>query len=256
MKLICLGSGSTGNGYILETEKEAIMIECGISMREIKKALKWDISKIVGCLVSHHHQDHAKYLPEVIKCGIKVLALPEVFSIRLWGKSGRETKPFCKEIEPMHGYKVGGFKVFTFPLNHANNDGSECPCLGFLIEHEEMGKLLFVTDTMMLKYSFPVIDHVMIEANYEDNILAGNIESGIVESSQRSRLLASHLELQQSAKILQRPEFGAVQNIILLHLSSRNSDPEKFRKVITSATGIPTQVAKAGFEMDLSKTPY
>lgn len=256
MRLICLGSSSSGNGYILEAENEALMIECGVAMREFKKALKWDINKVVGCLVSHHHQDHAKYLPEVINCGIKVLALPEVFMIRLWGKSIRETKPFCKEIEPMHGYKVGSFKVFTFPLNHVNNDGSECGCVGFLIEHEEMGKLLFVTDTMMLKFSFPGVDHIMIEANYEDNILTENIESGKVDKSQHSRLLASHLELHQSAKILQRPEFGSIQNIVLLHLSDRNSDPEEFRKVITSATGIPAHVARAGFEIELSKTPY
>ena len=242
MRLICLGSSSTGNGYILEAENEALMIECGINMQEVKKALKWDISKIVACIVSHRHQDHALHLPKVIKCGIKVLALPEVFNVILWGKSSRETKPFCKEIEPLHGYKVGGFKLFTFDLHHANNDGSECPCLGYLIEHEEMGKLLFVTDTMMLKYSFPGVDHIMIEANYEDDILSGNIESGKVEASQRSRLLASHLELQQTAKILQRPEFRGVQNIILLHLSARNSDPDKFRKVITSATGVPAQV--------------
>lgn len=256
MRLICLGSSSNGNCYILESENEALMIECGIHMREVKKALNWKLSKIVACVVSHRHQDHALHLPEVVKCGIKVLALPDVFEARLWGKSRRETEPFCKEIEPMHGYKVGGFKIFAFDLTHSNNDYSPCPCVGFLIEHEELGKLLFVTDTMMMKYSFPGVDHIMIEANYEDGILDESIANGITEASQRSRLLASHLELQQTAKILQRPELKGVQNIVLLHLSSRNSDPELFRETIEAATGKPVKIARPGLNLELSKTPY
>lgn len=256
MELICLGSSSTGNGYILKAANEALMIECGINMREVKKALEWNLSQVVGCIVSHQHQDHAKYLPDVVKCGIRVLALPEVIALRMWGKSRSMAKPFCKEIEPMHGYKVGGFKIFAFDLHHANNDRSPCPCLGFLIEHSEMGKLMFVTDTMMLKYTFPGVDHIMIEANYEDSILTGNIDSGKVHSSERPRLLASHLELQQTAKILQRPEFITAQNVILLHLSARNSNPDKFRTTIEQVTGRPVKIASPGLVMELSKTPY
>lgn len=255
MRLICLGSGSTGNGYILETGKEALMIECGISMQEVKKALDWDLSKIVACIVSHKHQDHAIYLRQVVRSGIKVLALPDVFD-RLCGTDLRETEPFCKRIELMHGYKAGGFRIYAFDLDHSNNDYSPCPCVGFLVEHEEMGRLLFVTDTMMLKYSFPGVDHIMIEANYEDDILTRSIEAGITEVSQRSRLHASHLELRQTAKILQRPEFKDAQNIILLHLSSRNSDPVLFRSTIEEATGKPVRIAKPGLILELSELPY
>lgn len=244
-----MGSSSSGNGYILETENEALLLECGIAMSQVKKALKWNISKITACLISHKHQDHSKHLPEVVKTGIRVLALDEVFD-RLNERS------FCKSIEPMHGYKVGGFKVLAFELNHANNDRSPCPCLGFLIEHEEMGKLLFVTDTMMLRYQFPGINHIMIEANYEDEILDYNIEQGITESWQKPRLLASHLEVRQTAQILQRPEYADVQNIVLLHLSSRNSNPDLFREIMQSATGKPVHIARPGLILSLSKEPY
>lgn len=247
--LKCLGSSSSGNGYILETENEALMLECGISMTQVKKSLKWNISKITACLISHKHQDHSKHLPEVVKTGIRVMALDEVFD-RLNDRS------FCKSIEPMHGYKVGGFKVLAFDLDHANNDRSPCPCLGFLIEHKEMGKLLFVTDTMMFKYSFSGVDHIMIEANYEDEILDYNIEQGVTEPWQKPRLLASHLEVRQTAKILQRPEYTDVQNILLLHLSSRNSNPDLFREIVQSATGKPVQIARPGLILPLSKEPY
>lgn len=249
VKLICLGSSSSGNGYILDAGEEALILEAGISMVDYKKALNWNLRKVVGCLISHKHQDHSKHLPEVTKCGIRVMALEEVFD-RLKDHS------FCKSIEPMHGYKVGGFKILAFDLQHANNDRTPCPCIGFLIEHEAMGRLLFVTDTMMLKYHFPGVNHIMIEANYEDDLLNYNIEQGITESWQKPRLLASHLEVKQTARILQRSELNAVENIILLHLSSRNSDPDQFREIIQGATGKPVYIAKPGLTLELSKQPY
>lgn len=249
--LKCLGSSSSGNGYILETENEALLIECGKPLLNIKKALNWNISKIVACIVSHKHQDHSKHLPEVIKAGIKVMAVSDVIN-RLHPAHRR----FCKELKPTQGYKVGGFKVFTFELQHANNDCTPCPCLGFVIEHDDMGKLLFVTDTMMMKYRFNGINHIMIEANYEDEILDYNIENGITEAWQKSRLLASHLELNQTAKILQGFDLSAVSNVVLLHLSSRNSDAPMFKSIIEQAIGLPVNIAKPGLTLTLSQQPY
>lgn len=55
MFLRVINSGSSGNGYILESENEALIIECGCKLIDIKKALNFNISKVVGCLVSHEH---------------------------------------------------------------------------------------------------------------------------------------------------------------------------------------------------------
>lgn len=54
-KLKCFGSSSSGNGYILENENEALLIECGCRFMDCKKAMNFQISKIVGCLISHEH---------------------------------------------------------------------------------------------------------------------------------------------------------------------------------------------------------
>ena len=59
MKLKVLGSNSLGNCYILENKDEALILEAGIKLVNVKKALNYNISKIVGCLVSHEHNDHA-----------------------------------------------------------------------------------------------------------------------------------------------------------------------------------------------------
>lgn len=247
--LKCLGSSSSGNCYIIETGNEALILECGLPILQVKKSLNWNLSKVVGCLISHKHQDHSKYLPEVLKCGIKVLALDEVFN-------RQQNRLFCKTIKPMHGYKVGSFKVLAFDLQHANSDRSPCPCLGFLIENNAMGKLLFMTDTMMLKYHFPEINHIMIEANYDDDILDYNVQQGNTTSSEKPRLLASHLEIKQATKIIKRLNNPELQNIVLLHLSSRNSDEKQFKGLVQEATGKPVAVARPGLEINLSKEPY
>ena len=55
MKLQVLGSSSAGNGYIIGNDNEVIVIEAGIKLKEIKKALDFNISKIRGVLISHEH---------------------------------------------------------------------------------------------------------------------------------------------------------------------------------------------------------
>lgn len=55
MLLKCLGSSSCGNCYLLKAENETLIVECGIKFKEIQKAMNFNISHIVGCLVTHEH---------------------------------------------------------------------------------------------------------------------------------------------------------------------------------------------------------
>lgn len=245
MELIVLGSSSTGNCYVFRASDGVLIVECGIDIRELKKALSWRLNIIAGCLVSHRHKDHSKFIPQLTKCGIKVLALEDVLL-----DYDNSTRTFCKAVEPMTGYKVGGFKVFTLPVDH------DVPCLGFVIEHAEMGKLLFVTDTMMLRYRIKGLTHIMLEANYSDEILQENIDNGVVPRSMRARLMQSHMELQTATDILKTTDLSNVSKIILLHLSERNGDAEVFKRHIEQQTGKPTVIAAPGVRVDLSNEPY
>lgn len=51
----CLSSSSSGNCYLLESKTECLVLEAGISFKEAKKALNFNISKVKGVLVSHEH---------------------------------------------------------------------------------------------------------------------------------------------------------------------------------------------------------
>lgn len=50
-----ISSGSQGNAYILEGYGEILLIECGVSLKDISKTLNYDLSKVVGVCVSHSH---------------------------------------------------------------------------------------------------------------------------------------------------------------------------------------------------------
>lgn len=245
MKLTCIGSSSKGNCYILSAADGVLIVECGISLSEVKKALKWRLNGVCGCLVSHRHGDHSKHLPDFVRNGIRVLALADVFD-----HYGIADRGFCKIIEPMRGYKVGGFRVLPLAVSH------DVPCLAFIIDHNEMGKLLFVTDTMMFNYRIKGLNHIMLESNYCDDVLQHNIDNGTMPRSMRSRLLQSHMELQTAADTITATDISDVRNIIMLHLSDRNSDADAIQRKITEASGRPVYIAEPGLQLDLSKTPY
>ena len=245
MKLSVLGSSSSGNGYVLEASDGVLVIECGVPLIEVKKAIDFKIGRIAGAIVTHRHGDHAKYIGEYLKSGIRVCALKDVFDAHTPMR-----RTFCNTIEPMHGYRIGSFKVFAVPVAH------DVPCVGYVIEHAEMGKMLFVTDTMLFEYRFKSLNHIMLEANYSDEILDYNIENGITPASMRSRLLTSHMEIKTTESILQTTDLDSVNEIILIHLSGKNSDADTFRQRITQKTGKPVIIAKRGVSVNVSLQPY
>lgn len=251
MKLHILGSNSLGNCYVLEAASGSLIVEAGVRFLEVKKALRFKINGIVGAIISHHHNDHAKYVGELTASGILVMALSETLEAKqLLGA------PFTRAIVPLHGIKVGDFKIMPISLNHSNNDGSWCGCLGFVIDHPESGRILFATDTMYMDWIVPGLNHIMIEANYADDILERNIENGSVPPSMRPRLLKSHMELGTTKLILKENDLSDVSNIILIHLSDGNSDEQRFVREIAELTGKCVYAANAGMTIDLTKDPY
>ena len=55
MLLKCIASGSQGNSYVLISGSEILLIEAGVRLLEVKKAIDFQISKVVGCVISHEH---------------------------------------------------------------------------------------------------------------------------------------------------------------------------------------------------------
>lgn len=241
MVLKVLGSSSQGNCYILENKNEALIIEAGVRFIEVKKALGFDIRKVSGCLITHQHNDHAKYIKAMVESGFQTLALEEVWTAK--GVTG--SRAYC--IERGKGYRFGRFKVLPFDACH------DVPCVGYLIDHPETGRIMFLTDSCMCEYVFPGLNQVMIECNYSDAKLVEAINAGRTLPSQRERLMTSHMELNTCKGFLCANDLTNVANIVLLHLSDNNSDEKNFVSEIERQTGKVVYAAHTGLEIELDR---
>lgn len=241
MVLKVLGSSSQGNCYILENKNEALIIEAGVRFIEVKKALGFDIRKVSGCLITHQHNDHAKYIKAMVESGFPTLALEEVWTAK--GVTG--SRAYC--IERGKGYRFGRFKVLPFDACH------DVPCVGYLIDHPETGRIMFLTDSCMCEYVFPGLNQVMIECNYSDTKLVEAINAGRTLPSQRERLMTSHMELNTCKGFLCANDLTNVANIVLLHLSDNNSDEKNFVSEIERQTGKVVYAAHTGLEIELDR---
>jgi len=128
--------------------------------------------------------------------------------------------------------------------------------VGFLIQHKEMGLMLFATDTYYLKYNFEGLNHIFIECNYAKDILNNNVELGIINSKLKNRTPRSHFELENVKNFLKSNDISSVRNICLLHLSDRNSDAERFKKEIEQLTDKNVVIAEKDTEIDLNLVSF
>ena len=246
MVLKVLGSSSAGNCYILETDSEALILEAGIKFSEVKRALNYNVNKIVGCLITHEHKDHAGYINEFLKDAVTV-----------WASEGTIKSTTIKSwriplyLEAGHLLKLGGFKIIPFAAKH---DAAEP--LGFFINHAETGNILFATDTYYLPCTFTKLNNILIECNYRLDILESNIAAGRVPKSMRDRIIQSHLSYEHCLQSLQVNDLKAVNNIVLIHLSYGNSNAQDFKEGIRQATGKTVYIAEKGMQINFNKTPF
>lgn len=246
MILKVIGTGSQGNAYILKNENEALLIECGVNIKEIKKALDFDLSKVVGCILTHEHNDHAKSFENLLALGIKVYSGAQTFA-----KLNPDNFRNAMSIASKQIIKIGNFKIMAFDVKH---DAVEP--LGFLIEHPNCGRTLFLTDTFYCKYTFPGLNNIIIEANYSKAIIDKKYGPDSDKEFLRNRILKSHFSLENCKDMLSANDLSKVNNIVLIHLSDSNSNEKQFVKEVYELTGKNVYAAFNGMEMPFNKTPF
>ena len=225
-----IGSSSAGNAYMLDNGHSRLLLECGVRWKEIQQALNYKTASLDGVLITHEHGDHAGHIKHAIKAGLDIyLSQGTAEAINVTGHQ-------IHHVKSLQQFKVQNWTILPFDTVH---DAAEP--LGFLIQ-SGADKLLFLTDTSYCKYLFKGITHLMIECNFDDEILQANIESGRVEGSRRKRLINSHMSLTRVKDFLKNNDLRSLQLIWLIHLSNDNSDEQKFKDEIQAATGIPVVV--------------
>lgn len=210
MNLQVINTGSKGNCYILGNEEESLIIEAGVNIKDIMKAIDFKINKVAGCLVSHEHNDHAAAVGELTKKGIDVFASSGTLKA-LNVKSHR-----AKSIGVEATYKAGNFIFRAYKVKH---DAAEPVC--FEIFHSSVGKIVFVTDTNICNYTFQGVNHFIIEANYDEKLLFNSKHKG--ELFLKRRIAKNHFSIQDAVRFLNKHNKDIIKNVILIHLSDNNS---------------------------------
>jgi phosphoribosyl 1,2-cyclic phosphodiesterase len=215
-----------------------------VSFSRLRKAMNNNFKNISGCLVSHAHSDHAGHLFRYAKAGIPVYTSRTVFE-------NRDLIRICNTssvIEPGREFRAGKFKIVPFELEH------DVPCLGFLIDHPQTGRIAFISDTRTVPIDLHDVNHLMIECNHANDILADNVRAGVVHPTLGRRISATHMELDNCKTTLLKNDLSCVENIILLHLSDHNSCKIRFHEEIASLSGKNVFIATANSELWLKGT--
>lgn len=226
IEITVLASGSKGNCYHITDGRTPLLLECGISFREIQKGLNFRVSEVAGCLITHEHKDHCKAVQDAVKAGIECY-MSTGTAEALGANSHR-----INTIKTKKQFQLGSWTVLPFETQH---DAKEP--LGFLLANQDGDKLLYATDTYYVRYRFQGLTHIMVECNYAPDILAKNVEDGLVPPALKNRLLQSHFSLENVKEFLKANDLSKVQEIWLLHLSDGNSDAERFKREVQELTG-------------------
>ena len=210
MKITTIASSSAGCCYLVESGGEQLLIECGIPLKKIREALKHDLSRVVGCLVSHEHNDHCQAWKDI------------------------KNKTTIPVVMPYHNNCITSseFNVNVADLFH------DVACYGYIVR-DKRSLLFYASDTGELPYRIKGLTHLMIEANYDMDILLDSEQNDAL----RARIADNHLSIDQAIEFALRHK-DTLQEVHLLHLSDRHSNEADFLKRAQEALGVPVYVAK------------
>ena len=222
----CLASGSSGNSYYLGTRRQGLLIDAGISARQIQKCLReigLDFRNIMGVLVTHDHADHIRAVGTL---GERV-HLPIYTTAEIHGGIDRnygvreKLRTSRKYFEKGQEWDLFGFKINTFGIEHDSTD-----CLGYAIDYAGQ-RFVIMTDcgsvNEEMEHYISTANHLVIEANHDEHLLL----NGPYPTYLKQRILSSrgHQSNDTCGELLVRNYHEGLRNVWLCHLSQENNDP-------------------------------
>lgn len=253
MRVISTGS-TKGNCCALQSSTgEIVLLDCGCNYKKILRWIDYQISNVSGVLLSHGHGDHTEAFKEIMNAGIQIYTNDETVE-----DMNIRTGELMKGVPERYPFRVGSFIVTPFELPHTTYDKDAkilipCPNYGYLVQHEEMGKLLYMTDFEYCTYSFykMQVEHLVIECNYCEELVDRS------EANYRHRI-KGHCSLSTCKQFIKENCTELLRTITLVHLSGQASDARKIQQEIQEVAGdnVLVQIGRAGLEVDLNLCPF
>ncbi|MEP7231813.1 MAG: MBL fold metallo-hydrolase [Ginsengibacter sp.] len=228
-----LNSGSNGNCYYVGNERDAILVDAGISCREIEKRMKQlglHIHKVKAVFVSHEHSDHIK--------GLSVLSTKYNFPVYtttttlLHGGFSVE-KHLVKNFTANEKIVIGDISITPFTKFH-----DACDPHSFTISCNNVTVGVFTDIGVACKN---VISHfkqchaAFLEANYDDDIL----EQGNYPYHLKKRIKGGtgHLSNKEALDLFLKYRPSFMSHLFLSHLSKNNNCPQMVTDLFNAHAG-------------------
>ena len=228
MDIRVIASGSSGNAYLIGDGHTLLLLDAGIPFKRIQIGCGFRTSSIDGCLVTHRHGDHAAAISKLLQRGMTVYSNADVAGLY----------PGVQSVEARREFRIGTFRILPFEAEH------DVPCYGYQVTSEETGeKLVYITDSAYVMYTFSGLTHIMIEANYAQDIIIDNVRDERVPLSLAARVMETHMSIDTLIDLLRANDMTKVRQIYLLHLSDNNSDAEAFKRQVQQETGAEVYIA-------------
>ncbi len=224
VRLTILGSGSSGNAAYLEAGETRLLIDAGLSGRQIRQrllAIGRAPENLSGILLTHEHSDHTLGLSGLAsKCRVPIYcnrltrdALATVLDLPL------DFRLFSTGA----GFDLGEVQVESFSIPHDAYDP-----VGFLIRTHE-GNFGFLTDlghaTRLVIERVRPANVLLLESNHDVKLLQDDPRR---PWSLKQRILSrhGHLSNDAAAEVAAEVASAELQHIFLGHLSGDCNRPE------------------------------
>ena len=222
LSISSLNSGSNGNCYYVGNEKEAVLIDAGISCREIETRmarLKLELSKVKGIFISHEHSDHIK--------GVEVLSRKHkipVYITRNTLRAGRLAlgEGLHRSFHPSLPVELGDLTIRPFSKLHDAHDPHSFVVSANGIHVGILTDIGNVCDQVI--HHFKQCHGVFLEANYDEEML----ENGTYPFYLKKRIQSDvgHLSNAQAHELFQKHRSKHLNHLLLSHLSHENNEPQ------------------------------
>ena len=222
MNVWVLGSGSSGNAVLVETERSRILVDAGFAPRVLKKRLAVagvEPESIEAVVVTHEHTDHMK----------GVAAAAEKWGWTIISTAG--TRMMCPEwaglatiLTPRKSsVTIGDFHLETVPVSHDANE----PIAVVVTSVGEGSRAGIVYDlghlTETVSRALDRLDIMVIEANHDE----GMLRCGPYPPTVQARIAGKygHLSNRVAAQAASQSIHSGLRNIVLAHLSQNCNHP-------------------------------
>ncbi|HEY4651290.1 MAG TPA: MBL fold metallo-hydrolase [Pontibacter sp.] len=227
LQITSLNSGSNGNCYYIGNEREAVLVDAGISCRETEKRmmrLGLSMRKVKAIFISHEHSDHIRGVAVLArKYNLPVYITPDT---QYHGRLSQE--PFTAvnftAYEPV---QVGQLTVTAFPKWHDASDPHS-----FMVSCEDIHVGVFTDIGEPCEH---VIRHfrqchaAFLEANYDDGLLDSGRYPYYLK--QRIRSKHGHLSNEQALTLFTEHKPEHMSHLLLSHLSKDNNNPDLLKQL-------------------------